>query len=96
MERGWAEAIAHFVATKVANAQKAGYAAYDEQWLAIYDNWQALALERQHALVLLQKQLLASDPFTVFDRIFILTGPVLVDLARGRALAHCLNHCLPK
>ncbi|WP_323144837.1 hypothetical protein [Massilia phyllosphaerae] len=95
VERGWAETMAHFIATKVASAQKPGYTTYGEQWLAIYDNWQALALERQHALALLQEHLLASDPFTVFDRIFILTGQTLVELARGRALLHRLNHCLP-
>lgn len=95
VERGWAAAIAHFVEMKVATAQKPGYTTYGEQWLAIYDNWPALALERQHGIALLQEQLLASDPFTVFDRIFILTGQVLVELARGRALVHRLNHCLP-
>jgi hypothetical protein len=95
VERRWAEAMTHFIGRKVASAQKPGYAAYDEQWLAIYDNWPSFALERQHALALLQEHLAAADPFDVFDRVFILTGQVLVELVRGRTLLHRLNHCLP-
>lgn len=92
VERSWAEAMAHFVGRKVASTKKPGYAVYDEQWLAIYDNWPSFALERQHALALLQQHLMAEDPFDVFDRVFILTGQVLVELARGCAQHHRLNH----
>ena len=91
VERRWAEAMGYFVGRKVASAQKPGYAAYDEQWLTIYDNWPSFALERRHALALLQQHLLAEDPFDVFGRIFILTGQVLVELARGRAEHYRLN-----
>ncbi|GAA0405233.1 hypothetical protein ACFOY5_08150 [Massilia aurea] len=52
VERAWAEAIAHFVDNKVASAKKPGYAAHDEHWLVIYDNWPAPALQRQLALSL--------------------------------------------
>lgn len=92
VERRWAEAMAHFIVRKVASAQKPGYAVYDEQWLAIYDNWPSFALERQHAIALLQEHLAADDPFGVFDRVFVLTGQVLVELAGGRARLHRLNH----
>lgn len=95
VERGWAEAIAHFIARKVASAQKPGYAAYDEQWLAIYDNWPSFALERQHALALLEEHLATGNPFGTFDRVFIITGQILVELVRGRTLLHRLNDCLP-
>jgi hypothetical protein len=95
VERRWAEAMQHFIEMKMAIAQGPFYRPHDEQWLAIYDNWPSPALERQHALTLLQEQLLANNPFAVFNRVFILTGQVLVELARGRALLHRLNHCRP-
>ena len=69
VERRWAEAMAHFIGRKVASAQKPGYAVYDEQWLIIYDNWPSFALERQHAIALLQGHLAADDPFDVFDQV---------------------------
>jgi hypothetical protein len=95
VERVWAEAMMDCIGRKVSSALKPGYAAYDEQWLAIYDNWPSPGLERQHALALLQGHLSDSDPFDVLDRVFILTGRLLVELARDRALLHRLNHCLP-
>jgi len=93
VERGWAEAIAHFVDSKTASARKPGYAAHDEHWLVIYDNWPAPALQRQLALALLREHLEASEGFAVFERIFILDEHVLVDLGRGHSLTHHVNHC---
>lgn len=93
VERGWAAAMLHFVESKVASARKPGYAAHDEHWLTIYDNWPAPALQHQLALALLQERLEASEAFDVFDRIFILDENVLIDLARGRVLLHSVNHC---
>lgn len=95
VERNWAEAMEHFIGKKAASAQKPGYAVHDEQWLVVYDNWQALALERQHALALLQGRLAARDPFAIFERIFILTGALLVELARGGLLLHRLDRRRP-
>lgn len=48
---------------------------------------------RDYALSLLQEALQASDPVTVFDDVFILTGQMVVKLTRGRTLLHFLNHC---
>jgi hypothetical protein len=95
VERRWAEAMRYFIEKKMAVAQKPGYRPHDEHWLAIYDNWPSFALELQHALGLLQEQFPASDPFAVFSRVFILTGGVLVELARVQVLLHRLNQCLP-
>ncbi len=88
VERNWAEAMAHFIGKKALSAQKPGYAVHDEQWLMIYDNWQAFALERQHALLLLQERLALLVPFSVFSRVFILTGKVLIDLSADSMLIH--------
>lgn len=96
VERGWVDAMLNFIKKKADSAQKPGYAAHDQQWLAIYDNWTAPALKRDYALSVLQKALQASNAFTVFDRIFILTGPMVVELAPGRLLLHRLNHCRPE
>lgn len=95
VERSWVLAMLHFIEKKIAVAQKPGYTDHDEQWLAIYDNWTAPALDRQHAVTLLREHMVANDPFTVFERIFILTGQILVELARDRMLLHRLNHCRP-
>ena len=93
VERGWAEAMAHCVDSKVASARKPGYAAHGEHWLAVYDNWPSPALERELALELLQESLKAGPAFAVFERIFILDERVLVDLRRDRSLLHYVNHC---
>lgn len=95
VERGWAEAMRHFIEKKLRIAQKPGYRPHDKQWLAIYDSWPSPALELQHAVALLQEQFVTSDPFGVFDRIFILTREVMVDLARDHAHFQRLNHCQP-
>jgi len=93
VERGWVDAMLHFINKKADSAQKPSYTAHDEQWLAIYDNWTAPALQRDYAFSLLQEALQASDPFTVFNRVFILTGQMMVELTRGRTLLHVQNHC---
>lgn len=93
VERAWAEAIAHFVDSKVASARKPGYADNDVHWLIIYDNWPAPALQRQLALSFLQERLQGRAPFDTFARIFILDERVLVDLGRDRVLLHRVNHC---
>ena len=95
VERRWAEAMAYFIGKKVASARKPGYAVYDEQWLAIYDNWPSFALERPQAIARLQEHLAIKDPFGIFDRMFIITGQALVELVPGHTLLHRLNHCLP-
>jgi hypothetical protein len=92
VERGWAEAMVHFVENKAASASKPGYAAHDENWLVIYDNWPAPALQHQLALALLQERLEVGAAFAVFERIFILDENVLVDLGRGHALFHSVKH----
>jgi len=93
VERGWAEAMAHFVNSKVVSARKPGYARHDAHWLAIYDNWPAPALQRHRALMLLRERLAAGEGFDVFERIFILDERVLVALDRDRTLLHLVNHC---
>lgn len=91
VERNWAEAIAAGIAKKVVSARKPAYRAHDQYWLAIYDNWPAPALARERALVLLQERLPEIEPFTIFEKIFILTGTMLVELRRGQALLHRMN-----
>lgn len=93
VERGWVDAMLYFIQKKADSARKPGYTAHDQQWLAIYDNWTAPALKRDYAFSLLQEALQASDPFTVFNSVFILTGQMIVELTRGRTLLHVLNHC---
>jgi hypothetical protein len=95
VERNWADAMEYFISKKVASAQKPGYAVHDEQWLVVYDNWQGFALERQHALALLQGHLAACDPFATFARVFILTGALLVELARSGLLLHRMDRRRP-
>lgn len=93
VERNWADAMAHFVRTKVASAKKPGYASYSEHWLAIYDNWPAAALQHHDALPVLREQLRPDDPFAVFERIFILDERILVELTHSGTLLHWVNHC---
>jgi hypothetical protein len=93
VEQAWAEAMAHFVWTKVASAKKPGYATYSEHWLAIYDNWPAAALQHHDALPFLKEQLRSDDPFAVFERILILDERILVELTHSGTLLHRVNHC---
>lgn len=93
VERGWAEAMGRFVGEKVASARKPGYAAYDENWLVIYDNWPAPGLQRQLAIKILLETHLEAAAFMVFQRVFILDETVLVELRSDGALLHRVNHC---
>lgn len=95
VERSWAKAMGRFVDEKVAGARKPGYAAHDEQWLLIYDNWPAPALQRQLAVTLLQENHLKAVAFDVFKRVFILDEAVLVELRRACVLLHSVNHSMP-
>lgn len=91
VERNWADAMVHSITKKCAIARKPGYKAHDQQWLLIYDNWPSLALERQHALELLQERLPVVDPFAIFARIFILTGATLMELSCDGLQLHQLR-----
>lgn len=95
VEHGWAEAMGRFVSEKMASARKPGYAAHDEDWLVIYDNWPAPGLQHHHAISLLQEKHLDAGAFDVFQRVFILDETVLVELRRASALLHRVNHCRP-
>lgn len=93
VERGWAEAMGRFVGEKMASAIKPGYAAHDEDWLVIYDNWPAPALQRQLAIKILLETHLKAAAFVIFQRVFILDETVLVELRRDGALMYRVNHC---
>jgi len=77
----------------MASAIKPGYAAHDEDWLVIYDNWPAPALQRQLAIKILLETHLKAAAFVIFQRVFILDETVLVELRRDGALMYRVNHC---
>ncbi|MFC7513576.1 hypothetical protein ACFQUU_01015 [Herbaspirillum sp. GCM10030257] len=93
VEREWAKALSHFIGQKLACANAAGFDLFDENWLIVYDNWTAPALEREEGLLLLRADLDAMDPWRVFSRIFLLDEKVLLEIFSTSSFFHHVNHC---
>ncbi|KRA16813.1 hypothetical protein ASD69_08645 [Lysobacter sp. Root604] len=91
-ERGWAEAMTHFVEKKMTSAQGEGYTRYPHLWLLIYDHWPAPALDLHKALPLLRTQLEACSAWSIFERVFILDEDLIVELNESTENIHCVNH----
>lgn len=93
VERGWAEAICHFIQRKVANAGKSGYQLYEDNRLMIYDMWPAPGLKHQKAVPLLLSQI---DPKTweVFGRIYIIDEHATIEVSATTGVFHNGRHDL--
>lgn len=85
VERSWVEAMLHFVRAKIEVASKDGFRLLGQNWLLMYDNWHAPALNREIAVVRLLQALEVDPPWSTFERVFILDDLVLVELERGSA-----------
>jgi hypothetical protein len=83
VERSWVEAMLHFIRTKIEVARKNGFQLFRQNWLLMYDNWHAPALNREKAVVRLRQELELDPPWSTFERVFILDDLVLVDLEQG-------------
>jgi hypothetical protein len=95
VERDWVDAMVHFFGKKLVTAKRPGFKLFEENWLLVYDNWPAPALQREHALMLLQSKLRANDLWRVFTRVFILDDSVLMEVAPDVASLYHVNHCRP-
>lgn len=93
VERGWVEAMTHFVEKKMTSVQREGYTRYPRLWLLIYDNWTAPALDLHKALPLLRTQLEARSTWSTFERVFILDEELIVELDASAENSYCVNHC---
>lgn len=89
VERNWAEAIAHFIDRKAANATKDGYELYEDNRLMIYDNWPAPALKHQRALQHLRERLKDSVAWSIFKRVYIIGEHTIVELSADNNIYHC-------
>lgn len=94
VEREWAEAMMHFVMEKLSTAKRPGFQLFEANWLLIYDNWTAPALDREKGLGFLRALLLATAPWEIFERIFILDERLLLEVSVNSAVFHRVNHCL--
>lgn len=88
VERNWAEAMAHFMERKTANAKKDGHELYDDNRLMIYDNWPAPALNHQRALPDLREQLKQSTVWSVFGRVYIINEHTVLELSADQSIYH--------
>lgn len=70
VERSWVEAMLHFIRDKSIDANKTGYQRFEHNWLIMYDNWDAPALNREKAVVRLQQALAHESPWSTFERVF--------------------------
>jgi len=93
VERGWAEAMEHFVQKKMDSVQRPGYLRLARNWLVIYDQWPAPILKLSSALPHLRRRLDALSSWTVFDRIFMLDESALIELDATSTWLYCVNHC---
>ena len=53
VERSWAEAMAHFIDKKIETANSPKFELFKENWLLVYDNWPAPALNHDKAIPML-------------------------------------------
>ena len=83
VERSWVEAMLHFIRAKIEVARKDGFQLFGQNWLLMYDNWHAPALNREKGVVRLGQALELDPPWSTFERVFILDDLVLVDLEQG-------------
>ncbi len=79
-EREWAEAMFHFVRTKVAKVQKPGFTRFPCNWLVIYDNWPLPSVRLDEACSLLADKFHEKDVLSTFDRVFVLTSRFLCEV----------------
>ena len=82
VERSWVDAMLHFFRDKSVEGCKRGYQRFAHNWLIMYDNWNAPALNREKAIPRLHQQLQDPSNWQVFERLFILDDRVLIDLDR--------------
>ncbi|HET9836374.1 MAG TPA: hypothetical protein VFP88_08540 [Rhodanobacteraceae bacterium] len=92
-EKGWATAMAHFVAKKIATTHRSGYQLFEENWLLIYDSWNAPSLNHHRGLAKLIPLLQEAGAWKTFSKIFILDESLLLDISAGHPTFHCVNHC---
>jgi len=70
-ERDWADAMLHFTEMKAAKFSKPGFIAFDKNWLLIYDNWPAPAVDERKAAEYFLGKLGDRGGTRPFDAIFV-------------------------
>lgn len=91
VEREWAEAMFHFIEQKVAKLLNDGFERFDKDWLLIYDNWSLPAPERHKAAPILLKLVTESGDLEEFERIFIITGKYICEIASAGKQLYDIN-----
>ena len=87
IEREWAEAIAHFAKKKIDALAKPGFQRLPQNWLLIYDNWPATGLGSSEGIPYVQEALNRVDSWSSFNRIFIQSESLLIDLSSNDRVA---------
>lgn len=70
-ERETASAIVGFAQHKSVAAQKRGYRRFDANWLLMYNNWPAPAVDFGEAIAIAHKAMVAQGCFDTFDRVYV-------------------------
>jgi hypothetical protein len=78
----WARGMAHFIKGKIETKHKSGFEHFPENWLVIYDNWPVIMGEPQwdSMVTALRNELASADPFSTFDRIYIISRSKLLEM----------------
>lgn len=85
VERSWVDAMLHFFRCKSMGGRKSTYQRFEHNWLIMYDNWNAPALNREKAVPRLHQRLQDTSDWQVFERLLILDDQVQIDLDRTTA-----------
>jgi len=83
VEREWSEAMFHFTQTKLSKFSKPGFRKFQENWLLIYDNWSLPALKRKLGSKYFYEQLIESNAFEKFNKVFVLSGRKMCEFRRN-------------
>ncbi|HMW48157.1 MAG TPA: hypothetical protein PKC70_07660 [Cellvibrionaceae bacterium] len=88
-EENWAAAMAHNIYRKDSN-YRFQLDAESEQWLILYDNWRAPALDLELALSKLL-ELIQFKPIYFFKRMYILSDNNLCCINKGKTSIHAIS-----
>ncbi|MFC5577015.1 hypothetical protein ACFPOA_03165 [Lysobacter niabensis] len=80
-ERETADAIAGFSLSKLTSSQKDGYRLFDKNWLLLYNNWPAPAVDLGKSASMAYPKMLSDGVFSTFERVYIIDSQNLIILS---------------
>lgn len=91
VERGWSDAMPHFVERKIKSFTNEYFEKFAQNWLLIYDNWSLPALDIEGAEKFLLQKLSQSNCFDSFGSVYIITLHFVCEFSSPGATRYEIN-----